>query len=56
LVQNLVPLLVELLVLLHVSVLHLFSLLGLLEKQLFSPLLEVLGLKFDDSVLRHFGL
>ena len=54
--QILVPLLVELLVLLDVSLLALLLLLGLVEDELLELLLVVLMLEFLQSLLSHLGL
>ena len=51
-----VPLLVELLILLDVSLLALLSLLGLIEDELFVAAVVVLMLQLRDSILRHFCL
>jgi hypothetical protein len=54
--EVLIPLLVELLVLLNMSLLTLFSLLCLIENELFVTALVVLVLQFSNSVLSHLSL
>jgi len=54
--QILVPLLVEFLVLLNVSLLALLSLLCLVENELLVSAVIVLLLKLNDSILGHLGL
>ena len=55
-IQQIIPLLVEVLVLLHMRILYFFPLLSLLQKQLFLSFLKILLFQLDYPVLRHFGL
>jgi len=56
LVQDIIPLLVELLVLLDMRVLYLLPLLGLLQKQLLPALMQVLLFQLNNPVLGHLRL